>query len=123
MVRYFLTTQSSNRHQILFLKSTILKGYMSLVFCQILYLLNSSLRNQKKSLASFSDKAIEAPNRVKGSMEATDEGFDFSSSLPKNCSNNKTREVLSEKAVAWSHGIDELTQICLDELSYCMIVS
>ena len=56
-------------------------------------------------------------------MEATDEGFDFSSLLPKNCSNNKTREVLSEKAVAWSHGIDELTQICLDELSYCMIVS
>ena len=100
---------------------------MSLVFCQILYLLNSSLRNQKKSLCvllvSFSDKAIEAPNGVKGSMEATDEGFDFSSSLPKNCSNNKTREVLSEKAVAWSHGIDELTQICLDELSYCMIVS
>ena len=75
------------------------------------------------SLVSFSDKAIEAPNGVKGSMEATDEGFDFSSSLPKNCSNNKTREVLSEKAVAWSHGIDELTQICLDELSYCMIVS
>ena len=74
-------------------------------------------------LVSFSDKAIEAPNGVKGSMEATDEGFDFSSSLPKNCSNNKTREVLSEKAVAWSHGIDELTQICLDELSYCMIVS
>ena len=29
---------------------------------------------------SIPQKAIEAPNGVKGSMEATDEGFDFSSS-------------------------------------------